>query len=211
MEIKAQSSKLKAQKERYGLKNIKPGIRYLNDIKDVLYDKKWAKGAKNFELYYMYRGIKSENGLRYDITVIPPAFLGKEFVKTKGHEHLANYGELYTVLEGQGIYLMQKMKGNKIKDVYAVKAKKGETVIIPSGYGHVTINSSCEKNLLTANWVSEDCQGFYDLFIRKQGACYYFTEKGWIKNKNYQKVPRLRFETPLKSLPGNLEFLKQSD
>jgi glucose-6-phosphate isomerase len=206
MEIKQKVPNPKSQIPN--LKDRKPDIRYLNDLKDVLYDKKWARKAKNFELYYMYRGIKSKNGLRYDITVIPPAFLGKEFVKTKGHEHLPNYGEIYTVLEGQGIYLMQKMDGNKIKDVYAIKAKKGESVIIPSGYGHVTINSSPEKKLITANWVSENCQGIYNLFIQKQGACYYFTKNGWIKNKNYQEIPKLRFKKPLKSLPRNLEFLK---
>src|SRR4030042_2389134 len=112
----------------------KPDIRYLNDMKKVLYDQKWAKTAPNFELYYMYRGIKTRDDLRYDITVIPPRMLGKEFVKTKGHEHTGNFGELYTVLEGKAIYLLQKYekgKKNKIKDVYCVKAKKGESVIIP--------------------------------------------------------------------------------
>jgi len=88
------------------LKDKKPDIRYLNDMKEVIYDKKWLKTAPNLVLYYMYRGIKKEGNLRYDITVIPSRMLGKEFVKTKGHEHIGEYGELYMVLEGEAICLM---------------------------------------------------------------------------------------------------------
>ena len=92
------------------LRGKKPDIRYLDDMREVLYDKKWAKKAPNLELYYMYRGLKKKNGLRYDITLISPQMLGKEFVKTKGHEHL-NLGEVYIVLEGEAIFLIQKREG----------------------------------------------------------------------------------------------------
>ena len=90
------------------LKNLKPDIRHLNELEKVAYDKEWFKTAENFELYYMHRKLKIENGLRYDITIIPPRMLGKEFVKTKGHIHAGFYGEVYIVLEGEGIYFAQK-------------------------------------------------------------------------------------------------------
>jgi glucose-6-phosphate isomerase len=186
---------------------MKPEIRYLNDMREVLCDKKWAKKAPNFELYYVYRGITKRGDLRYDITIIPPRMLGKEFVKTKGHEHSKNYGEIYIVLEGQAIYLFQKCKGEKVEDVYAAKAKKGEVVIIPPGYGHLTINPS-RKNLIEANWCSEKCQNKYELFEKMKGACYFYTKSGWIKNKNYKFVPKVRFEKPLKKMPKDLDFLK---
>lgn len=188
----------------------KPDIRFLNDMKNVLYDKKWVKTTPNFELYYMYRGIKKKNGLRYDITVIPPRMLGQEFAKTKGHEHLKKYGELYIVLKGEAIYLMQQRQNNnqiKIKDVYAIRAKRGEAVVIPPYYGHVTINPSGKETLKTANWLDEKSQHVYDVVVKKKGLCYYYTEKGWIKNKNYGKVPKLRFKKPLKKIPKNLNFL----
>ncbi|MDO8436360.1 MAG: glucose-6-phosphate isomerase family protein, partial [bacterium] len=169
-------------------------------------DKKWAKTAPNLELYYMQRGVKKKDGLRYDITVIPSKMLGKEFVKTKGHEHSENYGEIYTVLEGTALYLVQEYKDKKIKDVYAVKAKKGEAVIIPPGYGHVTINHA-KKKLVEANWLDEKCKNVYDLFVKNEGACYFYTKNGWIKNKNYKFAPKLRFEKPLKKAPKNLNFL----
>jgi len=185
----------------------KPDIRFLNDAKNVLYDQKWAKKAPNLELYYMYRGIKEKNGLRYDITIIPPKMLGEEFIKTKGHEHCRKYQELYTVLQGKAIYLIQKLKNDSIQDVFAVKAKKGESVIIPSGYGHITINPS-NKELKTANWTDKKCKGIYERLEKKQGACYFYTKIGWIKNKNYKKIPALRFEKSLKSIPEDLNFLK---
>ena len=186
---------------------MKKSVRHLDEIRQVLYDKNWAKKAPDFEVYYMYRGVKKKNGLRYDITVIPPKMLGKEFVKTKGHSHLGSYGELYLVLEGKGIYLMQKFEDDKIKDVYAVKAKKGEVIIIPPYFGHVTINPS-KTTLKTANWISEKCQSDYNLFLKKEGACYYYTKEGWIKNRNYKRVPKLHFKKPLKRMPKNLDFLK---
>ena len=188
------------------LRGKKPDIRYLDDMRETLYDKEWAKSAPNLELYYMYRGLKEKDGLRYDITVTPPQMLGEEFVKTKGHEHL-NLGEVYIVLEGEAIFLIQKREGEEIKNVHVIKAKEGEVAIIPSGSGHVTINSS-KETLKTANWLSEDCRNDYKLFEKKQGACYYFTKSGWIKNKNYGSVPELRFEKPLKRVPEDLEFLK---
>jgi glucose-6-phosphate isomerase len=65
-------------------------IRYLDDMRTVLYDKAWARTAPNFEVYYMERGLEEKDGLRYDITTIPPKMLGQEFVKTKGHYHIGD-------------------------------------------------------------------------------------------------------------------------
>lgn len=189
------------------LKKKKPEIRYLKDLEKVIYDKEWFKKTKNFPVYYMYRGIKRKGELRYDITEIPPKMFGKEFPKTKGHEHCENFQEIYTVLEGQALYLAQKCQKNKVLDVFAVFAKKGESVLIPKGYGHITINPS-NKTLKEANWVSENCKNIYDLFEKMGGACYYYTAQGWIKNKNYKNIPKLRFEKPLKKVPKDLKFLK---
>ena len=196
-------SNVKCQMSNLG----KPEIRYLNDMREVVYDKEWLKTASNLELYYMYRGIKKKDGLRYDITVIPARMLGREFVKTKGHKHFGKYGEIYIVLEGEAIYLMQKEKGEIIKDVYAVKAKRGDTVVIHPYYAHITINPS-KKDLKMANWMSEKAKSDYRPIQKMGGACYYYTKGGWIKNKNYKKVPKLRFEKSLKSMPKNLDFLR---
>lgn len=69
----------------FGTKRVKPNVRTLFDMKDVIYDKLWLSSSDNIELYYMYRdlslskndaAVAKEQGLRYDITVIPPACLG---------------------------------------------------------------------------------------------------------------------------------------
>ena len=72
----------------FDLKNLTPDIRHLGELEKVVYDRAWfsatsgsasgGKTAENVELYYMYRSLKVENGLRYDITVIPPRMLGEE-------------------------------------------------------------------------------------------------------------------------------------
>lgn len=190
------------------LKDKKPDIRYLSELEKVVYDKEWFLSAdKNIELYQMYRMLKIENGLRYDITTIPPRMLGEEFIKTKGHIHAGFYGEVYVVLEGEGFYFAQKGDENSIEDVFVVHGKKGDVILIPAGYGHVTINSSSQE-LKTANWVAEKDKGNFEPFERNQGACYYYLKTGWVKNLHYKNVPKLRFEEPLKAVPQNLDFLK---
>jgi len=203
---------------KYDLTNLTPDVRKLSDMKSVVYDKEWVKTAKDMDLYYMYRGVDKKDELRYDITIIPHNLLGVEFSKTKGHYHVGHFQETYTVLEGSAIYLMQKLnEAGEIADVYATRVQKGDSIIIPAFYGHVTINPSETDDLKMANWVSENCKSDYSLFEKAQGACYYyirptsaesFGEGTWIKNENYKNVPELRFEEPIKTLPENLNFLK---
>lgn len=195
--------------ENNDVTNLTPDIRHLDDMREVLFDKDFAKNAPNGELYFMYRKVKQENSLVHNLTVIPAEMLGSEFAKTKGHVHIGDFKEIYTVLNGQAIFLMQKGDGNKIEDVCAVKAEKGESVIIPEGYGHVTINPSEIRTLRTGDWTSENCKSDYSLFEKMHGACYYYTKTGWIKNENYKIAPALRFEKALKSLPKDLSFLKK--
>ena len=199
--------------EEIDLTKLTPDIRYLNDMRDVIYDQEWLKSAQNCEAYYMYRKVKQENGLNHNITITPAKMLGQEFVKTKGHVHIGPYQEIYTALEGEAIYFMQKTNGEIVEDVYAVKAKKGDSTIIPPGYGHITINPSATEDLKTGDWTSENCKSDYYLFEKMNGACYYYlaTADGgvnWVKNKNYKSVPDLRFEEPLKEVPKNLDFLR---
>ena len=195
--------------EAINLEGKKPDIRRLSDLKEVVFDKKWLEGAADRDLYFMYRGLDKKDGLRYDITIIPSLLMGSEFVKTKGHKHLGNFSEVYTVIAGRAIYLMQKWKDDGcIEDVYAVFAEKGDTVAIPSGYGHTTINPDGILELEMANWVCVACKSDYSFYEKMGGACYFFTEGGWIKNPSYQSVPDLRFEKPLKNIPENLDFLK---
>ncbi|MBU3964340.1 glucose-6-phosphate isomerase [Patescibacteria group bacterium] len=193
--------------EDFNLENLKPDIRTIKDMGSVLYDKEWQKTADiDTELYYMYRGLKEKNNLRYDITVILPIMLGNEFNKTKGHTHTNECGETYIILEGEAIFLLQKENNDTIEDVYAVKAKKGEVCIVPLLYSHITINPT-DKTLKMANWVDKEMENSYEEIQQRNGACYFYTTQGWIKNEDYKNVPALRFENAQASLPEELSCL----
>jgi glucose-6-phosphate isomerase len=199
------------------IRRLKPDIRYLNDMKDVIYDQQWLKTAPNWELYYMYRDFAEsetdymkiiKNDLRYDITILNPKRLGKEFNKTLGHDHpivpgtAITYPELYEVIEGKAIFLLQDSENNQIKDVVAVKAEKGDKIIILPNYEHLIINIG-KKELKTCNWVHRSfSSNIYKPFRNKHGFSYYalksFWGIKWIKNQNYKNIPELRFEKPNK-------------
>jgi len=195
---------------RFGGKISKPSVRKLDDMRDVIYDKKWLKSAGNPELYYMYRDLSLsikdrrtilKNRLRYDITVMPPLMLGAEYVKTAGHYHPSapgtdlSYAEIYEVLEGEAHYLLQKRQNDCIVDVVLVKAKRGDKVIVPPDYGHVTINPS-NKELKMCNWVARDSSSIYGHIMEMGGAAYFELTTGFVKNKNYGDLPEMRFLKP---------------
>lgn len=195
--------------ENFNLENFKPDIRTIKDMGTVLYDKEWLKKAnEDMELYYMYRDLKEKNDLRYDITVILPIMIGSEFNKTKGHTHTNKCGETYIVLYGEAIFLLQKENGDTIEDVYAVKAKQGEICVVPHLYSHIMINPT-DKVLKTANWVDKNMKNSYEGIQERNGACYFYTTQGWIKNENYKNIPPLRFEEPQASLPNDISFVNE--
>ncbi len=195
---------------RFGNREVRPDVRMLSDITDVVYDRDWLSHAEDAELYHMYRDLYLsirdrelilENGLRYDITVIPPRTLGVEYVKTLGHCHpevpgaKISYTEIYEVLRGEAHYMIQKGH-DRITDVVVFKAGRGDKVIIPPDYGHVTINPS-NKVLKMANWVCRDFSSFYGPYKEKGGAAYFEIEDHeFVKNQHYQDVPEIRFLKP---------------
>jgi len=226
---------------QFGNKLQDPDIRHLMDMADVVFDQAWLAGAEDFDLYFMYRDLYLswtdrekliEQGLRYDITIIPPAMLGKEYIKTAGHYHpltaggSVTYPELYEVLEGEALYLLQK---SDLSDVVAVYAKAGDKVLVPPDYGHVTINRS-NKTLKMANFVARDFSSLYEPYREKRGGAYFFTRDGWIRNPRCEKAADLRrIEAPdsaslagiglkkgremypLLREPGALEYLTRPD
>ena len=189
------------------MKNQKPSIRLMKEMKNVLYDKELVDKFPERPLYYVWRAVEKKEGLRYDITLIPPRMLGKEYPKTKGNRNSENYFELYTVLKGKAIFLIQKSNGEIAEDVIVVKAKKGDWVSISPEYSAVLINPSWRR-LKTGNWVSEKNQNIYQELEEMSGACYFYTKSGWIKNEKYRNIPPIRLEKPLEKKPGSLDYLK---
>jgi glucose-6-phosphate isomerase len=174
----------------------------------VVYDKDFAQKNPELEIYRVQREVEKDRDLRWDITTMPPRMLGKEFVKTKGNRNNQGFQELYTVLEGEAIFLMQRAKNGLVEDVMAIQATPADWIIVPPNYEIVTINPSFKKILKTGNWVSNKTENIYDDIEKFKGACYFYILSGWIKNEHYVKVPALRFEKPLKKKPENLDFLR---
>ncbi|MBU3925436.1 glucose-6-phosphate isomerase [Patescibacteria group bacterium] len=201
----------------FGGKERIPSVRYVQDMKEVILDQEWAEKNKSLPLYYMYRDLaESEKEaekikaaeLRYDILESVPVILGKEYNKTAGHYHSKaedtnfTYPELYELIKGDAYYLMQKMEGDKIIDVYAVRAKSGDKVLMPPGYGHFTFFLSKDP-IRMSNWTPGNSLSNYEQIKRKHGAAYYaLVDKKaadgiwWVKNGNYSEVPPLRFLKP---------------
>lgn len=201
----------------FGGKERIPSVRFVADMKEVIMDQEWTKKNKNQPLYYMYRNLAEHEkeaekikaiDLRYDILESVPVLLGSEYNKTAGHYHSLVHGtkftypEIYELIDGEMYYVIQKAEGDKIIDVYAVRAAGGDKVIIPSGYGHFSIFLS-NKPIRESNWTSNGSLSDYESVKKNHGAAYYaFVDKNiplgvrWVKNENYSFVPPLRFLKP---------------
>jgi glucose-6-phosphate isomerase len=148
------------------------------------------------------------NNLRYDVTVIKPDRLGRELMKTAGHYHEGNFGELYEVLEGRAFCMLQKPSSDDyrvIENVILVEAHAGEKLVIPPGYGHILVNPGPDY-LVTANWVSSVFSSKYELYRKARGAAYFLVSNGagdkleFIKNTFFKQLPQIRFVQPAKAL-----------
>jgi glucose-6-phosphate isomerase len=205
-------------KLKFGERLIEPNVRRLYDLRDVAFDTAWFGAAADRDAYYMYRDLAltpadaetiTHHQLRYDITIIPPFNMGLESVKTYGHYHPRvnpklryAYPELYEVLEGDAHYLLQRARDEESVDqVILVKATRGDKVIVPPNYGHVTINPS-QRTLKMANWVCRSFDSVYEPYAKLHGAAYYELINGrLLYNKAYHNVPEIRVAYPTE-VPG---------
>ena len=207
-----------------------PAVRSIEEMRSVLAN---PACACTEPLYFMYRDLARtdadrrwlhSHNLRYDVTVIPPRELCGEDVKTKGHYHPVNpagvgYPEVYEVLRGEADYLLQS---RTLDDVVLVTAVAGDRVIIPPGYGHISINPSPSTTLVMANIVSTEFASEYGEYETLHGAAYYVMSDGTIrKNPHYPAMPPVRRKkaaggndhpplcnAPLYSLIGNADALR---
>ncbi len=192
---------------------LNPEVRRFSDLIQVLRypDKLRRDGAA----YYMYRDLPPlrNSWARFDVTVIPKWEVGSELAKTKGHYHNSpvgepSYPEIYQVHKGKALYLLQKpgKSYSEVVDFIAVQAELFDVVVIPPGYGHVTVNIG-EDSLIMSNIIYRGVKSNYRPFEELKGAAYHYTYSGFLKNDNYTEVPEIRFEKPWsRSGPIVLEF-----
>lgn len=192
-------------------------------LPSVLLDVRTLAGARDFllepdpqgpeELYYMYRGVhRPEDSwvmekfdLRFDITILRPGRVGREYIRTVGHYHPKKpgtdftYPEVYEVLHGEAHYLIQKLDESltRVLDVILVQAHPGDKVVILPNYGHITINPG-PGPLAMANWVASSFSSIYGSMKELRGGAYYEVEGGrFIPNPRYSNLPPIREMKPV--------------
>jgi len=195
-------------------KKITPSVRTLAEMRSVLAHPENDDGMKpDFPLYFMYREAArfshiqraapsvspnaAHSWIRYDITRIVSAEICGERNKTFGHVHPpfqkgTAWSEVYEVLEGSAHFLLQKVNGLGVQDAVLLTGKKGDRLMVPPGYGHVTINTG-KTDLVLANLVSDLFESDYSMYAQRRGACFYELADGkLVKNKNYGEDFELR-------------------
>jgi len=188
--------------------------RMLSDLKGVLY----KNNGIDFDcsIYKMYRSVELNNDqeifkdIRHDITSMPAGKINGEFVKTFGHYHpkynALSYPEIYQVVNGKAVFILQDDK-DPVSEIFFVFANTNEIIIIPPGFGHISINISPD-NLVLANLIFTHFDSLYEPYERKKGAAYYLTEDSpleWKANLNYKNLPEPKLVRPLN--PWNNQFI----
>ncbi len=186
-------------------------FRKVSDMKPVLLDDDFVDEDNSSDVIYTmfrnsedpsHREIFQEHGVRYDVTVMEHYNLGRESCKTFGHYHPVSedgfncYPEIYEVLSGKATFVLQKMGSNNTMDVILIDAKENSRVLMPPGYGHITVNRGKGK-LILSNLVSSRFQSEYGEIAEKRGGAVYLIEEGSImQNPNYYRISVNRYEAP---------------
>lgn len=171
-------------------------------MKEVLMDPEGDGPAFH---YYMIRGGVDQK----NITVWEPGAVSGEYIKTYGHYHMGNLSETYWFLYGEGIALLQKLAVDKegtmatdvVEEFRAVKAVPGQSLFIPSNYGHLVANvgktyfvtaDDSPVNFNEVNPASLPGHADYELVKKMRGFAYYVVENNGkpalIRNKLYREV-----------------------
>lgn len=112
---------------------------------------------------------------------------------TLGHYHEGNHIELHEVLQGEAIYLLRKY-GSDFN--YWFRLGKGDSILIPSGYYHLTLNPSFHQELVVSNWTIGNGRAVYPKKIKNRFGI------SELKLKKYENIES--FLSVLFSLPGSI-------
>lgn len=161
--------------------------------------------------YYMIRGGTQKT----NITVWESGMVRGEYIKTYGHYHVGKLDETYTVIQGEGVIVMQTRKTDKsgepidgeIESFRAVRVKAGDKIFIPSGAGHLGVNigntwfvtsDDSPVDFGETNAVSLPGHADYAPFRKLHGAAYYVVERNGeptlVRNPLYKEVPSAKIE-----------------
>ncbi len=184
--------------------------RSLGALAPVVLEPDVCRGSQEIA-YYMYNGVYRRTDaarlaglpLRYELTLIPPRRIGREFIKTFGHIHSLEpksglpWAEVCEVVLGTAHFLFQTLDpaGPSADRAFYVEAIAGQKIIIPPGVDHLTINPAPEP-LLFSDVIALGVSGDYGRYRASRGAVYLEIDDGgkpcFIPNPAYRRVPPLR-------------------
>ncbi len=149
--------------------------------------------------YYMIRGGSDKR----NITIWEPGTIGGEYIKAYGHYHVGDLEEDYTILEGEGMILLQSpIADGSVSSFKAIHVKTGNTIHIPKNTGHLALNTgktwlvtsdNSPVNFEEKDAVSLPGHADYEVVKNMNGFAYYVIEQDgkpvFVKNPKYNNVP----------------------
>jgi len=165
-------------------------------MKDVLMNPE-ASGPSIY--YYMIRGGTNKR----NITVWEPGTVDGEYIKAYGHYHIGDLEEEYTILEGEGMILLQSpIVNGSVESFKAIQVKAGDKIHIPKNTGHLALNTGktwlvtsddSPVNFEEKDPVSLPGHADYEVVKNMRGFAYYVVEvdgkPSFVKNPKYKNVP----------------------
>ena len=187
-------------------------------MKGLLMDESGLEKQAGEPFYDVYRDIAFPQDrplleryqYRYDITIIMPGLIGGECKKTSGHYHgwipekTTTYAEVYEVLKGTALYVLQKSMNFddtdpekvRVDDLILVTVPEGRALLVPPGYGHCSVNIG-DGPLVFSNLAYVPCPIHYDpvRYCRGMGVYICRTPEGitFRRNERYKDLPEVRF------------------
>ena len=154
--------------------------------------------------YYMIRGGADKK----NITVWETGLVGDEYIKAYGHYHVADFKEMYWILEGEGILVLQAREKNpdgtyiddRISSFQAIRVKAGDAVEIPPFMGHLLVNTgktwlvTADDSIVNLNdSASMPAHADYEPVRKMRGFAYYVINKNGepalVRNPRYASAP----------------------
>jgi glucose-6-phosphate isomerase len=175
------------------------------------------------KLYEFYIGVFNKkdkeiikaSGLRYDIIMVYPGLVNGEYKKTSGHIHKkpewlkTGYPEIYEVLYGTAMFILQKSENGLVKEFFAMQTEAGEKILIPPGYEHATVNIGSVPLVFT-DLISVKADNEYNGIQNHGGMGYFVLDKDGvrniIKNTAYKDVSPVDYKRPLENKALNISF-----
>lgn len=124
------------------------------------------------------RSLFYENHVAYEYTVIPAKSVRGECNKTYGHIHGVHPKtgkrrlEAFEILNGTGGFQLFKEREAGVFDCLCILLEKGDRMVVPSDYFHLSFNDSKTEPFIFADLIKDDVETVYSYVKEKNGAPY---------------------------------------